>query len=176
MHQSFEPESGDVRERCVHPNVRDRAGLHVSARQQRMVALFLVFRREIEPFRRVKHCPAAGRIRNFLFPRSHALREIRGVAHRLVFHRAHFRQNFVALFLLLSRRHFNERLVVVVQEREELVILALRNRVELVIVALAAVDGQAEPRFADGVHPINHCFGAELFRLDAAFLIQHGVS
>ena len=141
-----------------------------------MVALFLVFRREVEPFRRVEHRPGASRVGHFLFPGRHAFREIRGVVHRLVFERAHFRENFVALFLLISRRHFDERLVVVVQEREELVILALRNRVELVIVALTAVDGQAEPRFADGVHPVNHGFGAELFRLDAAFLIQHGVS
>jgi len=61
--------------------------------------------------------------------------------------RAHFGENLVALSLLLGRWHFDERLVVVVQEREELVILALGNRVELVIVALAAIDGQAQPRF-----------------------------
>ena len=77
---------------------------------------------------------------------------------------------------MLRRRHFDERLVVIVQEGEELVILALEQGIVFVIVALATIDGEAEPGLPDGIHPVNHRFGAKLLRLDAAFLVEHRVS
>ena len=77
---------------------------------------------------------------------------------------------------MLGRRHFDERLVIVVQEREELEVLALQKGIVFVVVALAAIDGEAEPRFAYGVHAVNHRFGAELLGLDAAFLVEHRVA
>jgi len=45
-----------------------------------------------------------------------------------------------------------------------------------VVVALAAIDGEAEERFAQGVHAIDERLDAKLFGLDAAFLIEHGVA
>ena len=98
------------------------------------------------------------------------------LTHRLVFQFADLRDNFFALLLLLRRWDFDERLIVVVQEGEELVILALQNGIVFVVVALTAVDREAEPRFADGVHAVNHRFGAELLGLDAAFLVKHRVA
>ena len=43
-------------------------------------------------------------------------------------------------------------------------------------VALCALDGQAEDAFADGVHAVEHRFHAELFGIDAAFLVDHRVA
>jgi hypothetical protein len=45
-----------------------------------------------------------------------------------------------------------------------------------VIVALGASDGQAEPGLSQGVHAVDHGFRPELFGLDSAFLIHHGIA
>ncbi len=68
------------------------------------------------------------------------------------------------------------RLVVVVQEREEAVILLLRDRVELVRVALGALDRQAEDALADRLHPVEHRLHAELLGVDAPLLVDHRVA
>ena len=44
------------------------------------------------------------------------------------------------------------------------------------IVALGALDGEAEDALADGVHAVEHGFHAELFGIDAAFLVDHRVA
>ena len=78
--------------------------------------------------------------------------------------------------LLFRRVNDALRLVVVIQIREELVVLFLRQWIELVVVALGAGDGEAEERLADGVHPVVHGIHAELFRIDSSFLVQHGIA
>ena len=71
-----------------------------------------------------------------------------------------------------SVRQFQGRLVGVVEEGEELVILALRDRIELVVVALAAADRQAQEDDAGGVDAIDDRLDAELLEVDAAFLVD----
>ena len=72
--------------------------------------------------------------------------------------------------------HVHLRLVGVVEERHELVILAVRDRVVLVRVALGAADRQAEPDGAGGADAVDHGVEAELQRVDAAFLVEHRVA
>ena len=66
--------------------------------------------------------------------------------------------------------------VLVVEEGQQPVVVALRDRVELVVVALAAADGQAEPDAAGGVDAIDDGLDAELFHIDAAFFVNEGVA
>ena len=79
---------------------------------------------------------------------------------------------------ICSFRRINDarRFVVVIQEREHAVIFLLRERIEFVVVALRALDRQAENAFADAIHAIEHRVHAELFRIDAAFFVEHGVA
>ena len=44
------------------------------------------------------------------------------------------------------------------------------------VVALRALDREAEHAFADGIHAIKHRLHAELLRVCAAFLVDHGVA
>ncbi len=73
---------------------------------------------------------------------------------------------------LLRRRQLQRRLLAAVEEGEELVILALLQRIELVIVTLAAADRQAEKNRAGRVGAIDDRLDAELFEVDAAFLVD----
>ena len=57
----------------------------------------------------------------------------------------------------------------VVEVREELVELALRNRVELVVVAPGAADREAEPHGRGRIHAVHDVLHRVLFRHDAAF-------
>ena len=67
----------------------------------------------------------AGRIGDLPFPGGHAFGQMVRLAHGLILQFANFGQEFVAFLLLLRGGHFDEWLVVVVEESEELVILAL---------------------------------------------------
>src|SRR5687767_14347464 len=120
-----------------------------------MIALLLVLRREIVPLDRIEHGPVALGIRDLLLPLRHSLLEIRRALHGLLLSSANLRAQAIALLLLLGRRHFGEWLVVVVQKRVELEILALRDGIELVIVALRALDGHSQPRPAHGIDAID---------------------
>ena len=97
--------------------------------------------------------------------------------------RAHlFREALVFFFLAggpqqqrRARRRGGEvrveaRLVDVVEEREQRVVIALRDRIEPVVVAAGALDREPEHRRAECVHPIDDVLGAELL-FDAAALV-----
>jgi len=64
----------------------------------------------------------------------------------------------------------------VVQEREELEILGVRDGIEFVSVALAAADGQAQPRGAGGGDAVDDGVVTEFEGIDAAFFVEHGVA
>ena len=66
--------------------------------------------------------------------------------------------------------------MIVVQEGEELVVILLQNGIELVIVALRALDRETKHALADGVHAIKQRLHAELFGINAAFLVDHRVA
>src|SRR3954469_18861362 len=59
-----------------------------------------------------------------------------------------------------------------VEESEKLVVLALGNRIEFMVVTLRAADGQSQEGRPGGVHPIEHRLDPELFRIDAALLVD----
>ena len=64
----------------------------------------------------------------------------------------------------------------VVEEGEELVVVALRDRVELVVVAAGAFDREAEPGRADGADAVGDVFDAVLLVDDAAFGVDDVVA
>src|SRR6185503_13103193 len=59
-----------------------------------------------------------------------------------------------------------------VEERVELVILALADGIKLVIVALRACYRETEERRRGGIHAIHHGLDAELLRVDPTFLVD----
>ena len=67
-------------------------------------------------------------------------------------------------------------LVGVVEEGEELVVLALRQRVVLVVVALGAADRQAEPDRRRRVDAVDDRLDAELLLVDAALVVGQRVA
>ena len=81
-----------------------------------------------------------------------------------------------ALHLLRRRVDGDVRLVRVVQEGEDAVVLLLLERIELVVVALRALNGDAEDALPDRVHPVEHGFHAELLGVDAPLLVDHRVA
>src|SRR5208282_1205397 len=75
----------------------------------------------------------------------------------------------------LGRRgNFELRLIDVVEESEELVIVALRERIVLVVVALGASDRQSQKDRARGIDPVHDRLDAELLDVDPAFLVDLG--
>ena len=63
-----------------------------------------------------------------------------------------------------------------IQKSEQAIILFLQERVVFVVVALSTLDRDTQDALADGVHAIEHGFHAELLRVHAAFLIDHGIA
>ena len=63
-----------------------------------------------------------------------------------------------------------------VEEREELVVLLLRDRIELVVVALGAAERQAEDALAERLDAVGVVVGQVLFRDGAAFVRDHIVA
>src|SRR5262249_4971540 len=126
--------------------------------------------------RRPGYIPPRIMVADTVFPRGHTLWKTGVAGDQVVFDSGDLRQNLCALIRDLFIWDFNRRLVVVVQKRVEAVILRLRNRIEFVIMALGATDRQAEEGFADRVNAIDYAFDAELFGIDAALLIEHGVA
>ena len=63
-----------------------------------------------------------------------------------------------------------------VEEGEELVVFALFDRIELMVVALSAANGESEKSSGGGVDAVDDRFNAELFGIDAAFLVDLGVA
>ena len=66
--------------------------------------------------------------------------------------------------------------MVVVEEREEPIVLLLGHRVVLVVMALTALNRQPEHRFADRIHAVEHRVHAELLRIHAPFFVKHRMS
>ena len=113
---------------------------------------------------------------DFLFPRGKALLPIGRAMLEIVLDFAHRAAQFRDLHLLFRRVVNGPRLVVVVQEREEPVILLLRERIVFVRVALRALDGQAEDAFPDGVHAVEHRVHAELLGINRALHVAHRIA
>src|SRR5262245_11583865 len=75
-----------------------------------------------------------------------------------------------------GRTQFEAWLVVVVEERDKLVVFALLERVELVIVALGAANCQTEERRSRRIESVINRIDAELFEVNPAFLVNRGVA
>ena len=68
------------------------------------------------------------------------------------------------------------RLVGIIEEGEQLVVLALGNRVVLVVVAARASDRQAQKDRAGRADPVDYRFDPELLVVDAAFLVERRIA
>ena len=66
--------------------------------------------------------------------------------------------------------------MIVVQEGKQPVVFGLLEGIKFMIVALRALNCDSKHTFPDAVHAIKHPVHPELFRVDAAFLIDHGVA
>ena len=64
----------------------------------------------------------------------------------------------------------------IIQKCKHAVIFVLLQWIELVVVALRTADGKAQHALSNGVHTIEHRLHAELFRIHAAFLVDHGIA
>ena len=87
----------------------------------------------------------------------------------------------LGLGVAIRLRFFRQRCVDVdfvhaVEERVELVELALRDRVELVIVTFGAADRQRQPHGADGDRAIHRLPHAKLLQIGAALAIAERVA
>jgi hypothetical protein len=68
------------------------------------------------------------------------------------------------------------RVLDVVEERHEAVVVALRERIVLVVVALCAGEGSAQPDRGRRVHAIDERLPARFLDVDAAFLVEERVA
>jgi hypothetical protein len=99
---------------------------------------------------------------------------------------AQLRFDLLALQLLLFIRHFEHwpglRIAAttidgrIVEEGEQLVVVALRKRIELMVMAPAAVERHAEPHRSRGFGHVHHVVDAILGRDASAFAINHVVA
>ena len=64
----------------------------------------------------------------------------------------------------------------VVEERHQLIILAMRNRIVLVRVTLSTPRGKPQPGGPRRGNSISHRMKSKLQRIDAAFFVQHRVA
>src|SRR4051812_38727001 len=78
--------------------------------------------------------------------------------------------------LLVRQRRWQIDFVVAVEEREELVIVALRERVVLVVVTLGAAESRSEEDLGGRVDAIDDGLDAELFLVHAAFLVRQRIA
>ena len=76
---------------------------------------------------------------------------------------------------LLRRVDVRTRLVGVVQERKQAVILVVRERVELMRVALGALGRQSEHRLAEAVDAVEHLDHPEFLRDDRPLLVERAI-
>ncbi len=70
---------------------------------------------------------------------------------------------------LADQRHFGHHLVAVVEEREQLIELVVRDRIVLVRVTLGAADGEPQPNAAGGGHAVEDRLDAPLLLVGAPF-------
>ena len=89
---------------------------------------------------------------------------------------AHLAEQLLALGKFVRAIDRRLRFVIVVQEREQPVVLRLRERIVLVVVALGALNRQPQHALADGVHAVEHGFHAKLLGIDAPFFVEHRVA
>ena len=174
----LDAERGDVLQIVCQPEMRRGLCDGVTLCEERAVRLreiALAARRDVlhaglnrNPLRLI--------LRDGIFPLRHALLPAGRLVAQTFFQVAHLAGEIRGQHLLLRRVNNALRLVVVVEEGEQLVVILLQDRVELVVVALRALDRQAQHAFADGVHAVEHRLHAELLRVGAAFFVDHRVA
>ena len=82
-----------------------------------------------------------------------------------------------AVALHIRRAYYlDSGLLLAVEERHQLVILALLDWIVFVIVALSAANRQAQKNCARGCHTVEQGLDAVLLLVNAAFLVDHGVA
>ena len=123
-----------------------------------------------------QHLPARLLRLQTRFPGHHPRLPIGCLVLQFLLDLADAREDLGALLLLGRGVDGGVGLVAVVQHREDLVILFLRQRVVLVVVALGALNGDAQHRLAERVHAVEHRLHPELFRVDAALFVDHRVA
>ena len=79
-------------------------------------------------------------------------------------------------FLVLGIAEFELRFIGVIEQGEELIVLAMQDWVALVGVALRAPEGQTEPGGACCGDAVGHGVKSKLERIDASFLVEHGIA
>ena len=109
-------------------------------------------------------------------PGVETLLPIRVFLFELVFELASFLFDLRNLFELLVGVDPRNRFIVVVQKRQQSIVLLVRDRIELVRMALSALNGEAEHGFAQAIEPIEQAFHAKLLVDDGAFFIDHAVA
>ncbi len=115
-----------------------------------------------------------------LFPRGHLIGQpgapLRDVAFDLQLLHLEIGGDAAVAFHILRAYHFDSGLLLAIEERHELVILALLDGIVFVIVALGAADRQAQKDRARGGHAVEQRLDAVLLLIHAAFLVDHGVA
>ena len=175
--EQFETEGGYVAQivRRAEPLREGRrrvaAGQQRSVRQHFVALRLVAFLVEI-----VQDDPIRLIVLHGILPRRHALLPVGHAMLEILLDVAHLLVEFRELHLLRRGVNDRTRLVVVVQEGEELVILVLLERIVFVVVALRALDGEAEHAFAEGVHAVEHRLHAELLGVNRALHVHHGIA
>src|SRR5262249_34630219 len=121
-------------------------------------------------------CSPLGLRRKPILPRRHALPPIRRSTLQLAFDLTYAAENFLAFRLLLGLVDRNIRVVGVVEEGKNTVVLLLAQRIVLMVVALGTLNRDPENALTDGIHPIVHGLHTELLGIDAALFVDHGVA
>ena len=99
-------------------------------------------------------------------------RKLRGECRDFVFD---LRLKFRSTFFDCRIRNREVRFVGVVEQREQAVVIGVRNRVVLVRVTLSTPERQAQPDRASRRNSIDHRVKAVLVRVDATLFVEHRV-
>ena len=114
--------------------------------------------------------------RHPLLPGCHLLPPARPLRAGLLVGRSELATDVVDRRPLLGRVDVRPRLVGVVEECKQAVILVVRERVELVRVALGALGRQAEHRLAKAVDAVKHLDHPEFLRDDRPLLVDRAIA
>ena len=111
-----------------------------------------------------------------IFPGGHSFSPIGRSSLQVRFDVGHLLAKHTCLRLFFRIVDDTLSLMVVIQEREEAIVLFLRHRIVFVRMTLSTLNRQTEKRLANRVHTIEHGVHAELFRVDTTFFVEHRVS